>query len=943
MQFADRLSATTSVALNTPTERRGGRRHAAPACRQLAFASAILALLAAAAAPAFAQDVKYEKYKLENGMTVILHEDHSLPVATINLWYYVGGKDESPGRSGFAHLFEHLMFMGTRRVEGNRFDALMEAGGGWNNASTSWDRTNYYSFGPSRLLPTLLWLDADRLEDLGREMTQEKLDKQREVVRNERRQTSEMQPYGRADLKVSELMYPIGHPYHIEVIGTHEDLQAASVQDVKDFFKTFYVPNNLSLVVAGDFDPAEVKPLVEKLFGTLPRSADPKHAQADPVKLGEEKRLTLTDQVQFSRLSLVYHSPAEFQPGDAEMTLAGRILGEGKSSRLYKRLVYDDKLATSVLAYQMSGMLGSLFQIQVMARPGVSLDQIEQVTDEVIGEFLAQGPTDAELERQKSAIEYEMLSGLESLLSKADALNKYNFYFGEPNGFKRDMDRFRRETPASILKVAKETLTPNARLIMRVLSEADAGKPSISSNDTLAGRDEEPGELAGRDFKPQAPTIFKLSNGIEVRHWQRSELPLVEISLFQKAGALFADVDKPGLAYMTASMLDEGAGDLDALAFSDALDMLGATLSASADREYASVDIAVLKRNLEKAMGLYADAILRPRFDQKEWDRVKRLHLEALKQAEDRAPVVASRVGMMAFFGADHPFGVPVNGTTESINSLELPEVKRCHAAVYVPAGATFFVAGDLTADEARGVLEKAFGGWAAPSGTSQAAPMAVEQPKAAPMRVVLVDKPGAVQTVIRFYMPGPKSSDPNRVKFELLNTILGGSFTSRLNQNLREDKGYTYGARSSYNMARSVGYMSAGADVQAEVTGAALKEFLAEFGAIRGGDVKAEEARKTRETNRMEIVQGFQGLSGVINTAESLEVAGRPFDSLAADLSAMSSISESDLNALANKAIPLENALLVLVGDRKLIESQLSGLDLPKPELRTVRGELVP
>lgn len=901
--------------------------------------AALVSLLSAATA--LAQDVKYEKYRLDNGMTVILHEDHALPVATINLWYYVGGKDESPGRSGFAHLFEHLMFMGTRRVPGNKFDALMEEGGGWNNASTSWDRTNYYSFGPSSLLPTLLWLDADRLEDLGREMNQEKLDKQREVVRNERRQTSEMQPYGRAELKISELMYPIGHPYHIEVIGTHEDLQRATVQDVKDFFKTFYVPNNASLVVAGDFDPAEVKPLIDKLFGTLPREADPNHAQAKPARLTDVKRVTYADQVQFSRLSLVYHSPAEFQPGDAEMDLVGRILGEGKSSRLYKRLVYDDKIATSVSAYQSSGMLGSLFKIDVTAKQGVSLDQIEQVTDEVLEEFISNGPTESELERQKAQIEYEKLSRLESLLAKADALNKYNFYFGEPNGFKRDLDRYRRETPESVTRAAQSVLTP-ARLVMRILSETDARKTSESSNDVLAGRDEQPGSLAPKPFEPQAPTVFKLSNGIEVRHWQRSELPLVRVSLLQKAGSLYADLDKSGLAYMTANMLDEGTGDLDALAFADALERLGASFSANTDHESATIDLSVLRRYLDKALDLYAGAILRPGLDEKEWDRVRRLHLEALKQAEDRAPVVAGRVGLLAFFGDDHPYGRPVNGSIDSIEALTLADVKRCHAQSYVPAGAIFFIAGDLSADEAKAALEKTFGDWSAPTGASQPMPIAVEPPAPAPMRLVLVDKPGSVQTVIRFYMPGPKADDPNRIKLDLLNTILGGSFTSRLNQNLREKNGYTYGARSGYSMSKGIGYMTASADVQAEVTGAALKEFLAEFARIRSGDISEEEARKSRETNRIEIVQGFEGLDGVISTAEDHERKGRPFQTIAADLAAMNSVSETDLNGLSKTAVPIDNAVLVLVGDRKLIEEQIKELKLPKPEQRNVRGESI-
>ncbi|MEZ6084830.1 MAG: pitrilysin family protein [Phycisphaerae bacterium] len=274
-------------------------------------ASACL-VLALTALPARAQNVAYEKYVLDNGMTVILHEDHSLPAACINLWYRVGSKDEAVGRSGFAHLFEHLMFMGTRRVPDGDFDTLMESGGGWNNATTSEDRTNYFSMGPAELLPTLLWLDADRLEDLGKEMTLEKLDKQRAVVRNERRQSVENVPYGKANHAIYQIMFPEGHPYHGTVIGSHEDLESATVDDVKNFFATYYVPSNASLVVAGDFDPNEIKPLVNRLFGTLPRGSEVIHAEAKPVQMKASKTLTYTDNVQNARTHLVYHSPCGF-------------------------------------------------------------------------------------------------------------------------------------------------------------------------------------------------------------------------------------------------------------------------------------------------------------------------------------------------------------------------------------------------------------------------------------------------------------------------------------------------------------------------------------------------------------------------------------------------------------------------------------------------------
>ena len=384
------------------------------------------------ALPASGQEIQYEKYELPNGLTVILHEDHSLPVVAINSWYYVGSKDEAVGRSGFAHLFEHLMFMGTRRVPGGNFDTVMEGGGGWNNATTSEDRTNYYSFGPANLLETLLWLDADRLQDLGGEMTQEKLDKQREVVRNERRQSAENRPYGRAELRLHELMFPPGHPYHISVIGTHEDLVAASVEDVKKFFGRFYVPNNMSLVVAGDFDREQVKPVIEKLFGTLPRGSEPVHRSAEPAGMSGVVRNTMSDNVQFAKVYLAYHSPAFFGPGDAEMDLLAAILSSGISSRLYQKLVYENQLATDVRAYQESMLLGSVFNISATARPGVELARVETAIDEVIDELKRVGPTEDELERHRAGIEFGAVNRLQSLLAKADALNRYSFHFTKP-------------------------------------------------------------------------------------------------------------------------------------------------------------------------------------------------------------------------------------------------------------------------------------------------------------------------------------------------------------------------------------------------------------------------------------------------------------------------------------------------------------------------------
>ncbi len=904
-----------------------------------------IAVLFAVAPGAFAQQVSFEKYQLSNGMTVILHEDHSLPVATINTWFYVGSKDEQLGRSGFAHLFEHLMFMGTRRVPGSDFDVLMERGGGWNNASTSEDRTNYYSSGPSSLLPTLLWLDADRLEDLGKEMTQEKLDKQREVVRNERRQTSEMQPYGKADLKIGELMYPPDHPYHHTVIGSHEDLEAGTLQDVKDFFARYYVPNNACLVVAGDFDAKEVKPLIEKLFGTLPRGAKPIHKTAEPVTLNEVRRVTYADRVQYPRLSLVYHSPAHYKPGDAEMDLAGAILGEGKSSRLYRRLVIEERLATNVSASQLSGYLGSLFQVQITALPDAARERVEQITEEVLAEFVLKGPTPAELQRQQTAIEFEKVTDMESLLNRADKLNEYQFHFGDPNGFERDLGRYREAAAATVRDWAARVITPNGKLVMWVLPEKQAV-------DMIAARDNRPAPGADRGFSAQPPQRLLIGKGLPVQFWPRTQLPLVHVSLMIRGGATRDDPAKAGLTYLMAHMLDEGTGSLSAVEFAEALEELGADLTISPGQEFIHIDLTVIKRNLKPALDLMGQAVCRPSMNEKEWERVKRLHLDALRQAEDRAGSVASRVGLRAFFGDGHPFGRPLDGTLATVERLTLEDVQGCYARTILPAAASFFVAGDATADEIEQGLREAFKDFRA-SGGHDYVPDAPREDKLPPsatltmpapankaLRVVVVDKPDAVQTVIRFYMPGITYGSPERLRSEAISTILGGSFTSRLNQNLREDKGYTYGARSGFTMGPSVGYFFAGADVQAEHTGAALREFLAEFKRIRGGDIAPEEAAKARETNRMELVQGFEGLEGLVGTARLLEQNGLPFSTISEDLSAIPKITEVELNALTSKAIQFERALIVLVGNRKLIEEQLKGIELPAPEELTVGGD---
>lgn len=883
----------------------------------------LIAALAALAAVTPAQDVKVEKYTLPNGMVVILREDHTLPIATINTWFSVGSKDEQDRRSGFAHLYEHLMFMGTSRVPTGQFDKIMEGGGGSNNASTAEDRTNYFSVGPSNLLPTLLWLDADRLEGLGKAMTKEKVDLQRDVVKNERRQNTENRPYGKAYEAVNALMFPKGHPYDHSVIGSMSDLDAASVEDVKSFFDTYYVPNNASLVVAGDFDPKAIKPMIASLFGTLPRKNDPVHRDAPAPSLPGIKRLTMVDTVQFPKTIMVWHSPAAYKPGDAEMNLAAAALSDGLSSRLYQRLVVKDKLATDVSAFQESRKLGSLFYVDATAANGASLDALERAIDETLADFTKNGPTRDELQRTVAKAEFGTLSSLQSIEQVADKLNEYQFYLGEPNAFKQVLDTYRHATTADVRDVSRKTLDLDHRLILRVVPAPDADAQQGANP-----RDTRPAIAPEKSFAISAPKTFTLSNGIKVQYWNRPDLPLMAVTTRLMGGSALDPDAKLGRADLTASMLDQGEGNLDASGFQNALDQLGATFSAGAGTLNTSASLSVLSSNFDKAMDLYSAAILHPKFDANEYARLQRVTVADLEQENDDPSSVARKVSMREYFGPNHPFGRPASGTPDTVKAISVADLKADHDQVFQAQNAEIFVAGSLPEDKVHATLEKEFGGWKS-TGAKIGLPPA-PAPANQSLRVVIVDKPGAPQTVVRFTMPAPLYASPDREALTSFSTILGGTFTSRLNQNLREDKGYTYGAGSSYSFGPTIGYFTASASVRTDVTGASLKEFLAEFKKIQAGDVSDIEAGKASASRRNDLVSSLGTLSGLLGVAQTYDLNGRPFTDLTADMDTISRLSAQDLNKLAGTAIPLDRAVLVLVGDKAQILKQLDGVGLP-------------
>lgn len=882
--------------------------------------TSLLAGLAVLASVAPAQTIPHEKYKLANGMTVILAPDHNLPMVTINTWFRVGSKDEPERRSGFAHLFEHLMFMGTERVPNGQFDKMMEALGGQNNASTSTDRTNYYSSGPSHILKTLLWLDADRLQDLGRMTDKKKLDLQREVVRNERRQNTEQTPYGKAYNMLSELLYPVGHPYHNSVIGSHEDLEAASVGDVQSFFATYYVASNASLVIAGDFDPAEIKPYVAEVFGSLPRGNDAPRKDVPPLTLKGVKRATLTDKVKFPKVVVAWHSPAAYQPGDAAASAAAAILARGASSRLYGALVTKKGVASEVSAYQDSELLGSSFTIDATAAPGVSVETLTAEVHAVIREFVTTGPTESELRKVVAETQKGVVQRLQDVGRKADLLNEFEFYTGNPDHVAAHMAELRALTPESVKATMATVLGPD-RLELVVVPEIE--KPSADPRDTR------PSPTTPKDFAPPAPVELTV-DGVKVSYWHRPDVPLTDVRWVFGAGTALDPVGKLGRASLAAEMLGRGGDGLTGSEFETNMSLLGATLDVSAGRQATVAHLSSLTENFSPALKLAVSALKLPSLLPAEFESAKKERVAAILASWDDPARLASLVLAREYYGADHPDGMPPNGTEATVGSLTLDDLRASLQALS-PANLTVFAAGSLTPAEFQQHLSAAMAGWKRGPG-SPADSVATPAAESTGFRFLLVDRPGAPQTVIRMLQPGVPVHDSDRLGLASLGRVMGGSFTSRLNQNLREDKGYTYGAGAGFTFDKSFGVFSVRTSVRTDVTGASLTEILKELRGAADGNLTEEEAAKAAMIGRSDQIDALGTIEGLVSQSVSQFLLGRSLRELGADMAGAAKLKAPDLNRLAVRLGKLEKGVLLLVGDREKIMPQLKGLGLPDP-----------
>ncbi len=921
-------------------------------------------LLAKQAAPAGQALVPYEEFTLPNGLRVVVHTDRKAPVVAVNIWYHVGSKDEPAGRSGFAHLFEHLMFNGSENHRGEYFEPFELVGATDMNGTTWLDRTNYFQNVPTTALDLALWMESDRMGHLLGAIDQKVLDEQRGVVQNEKRQ-GENEPYGQADDEIYRALYPKNHPYHHSTIGSMNDLDAASLEDVKQWFRAWYGPNNAVLVLAGDIDVATAKEKVSRYFGDIPAGPSLDRIKAGPAKDRKTSRATMSDKVPQARIYRAW-SVAGYADADADrLQLLSQVLGGSKSSRLDRRLVHEDKLADRVSTYVLPFELASTFYITADVKQGVDPAQVEKIIDEELRKLLAEGPTAQELEQAQAVIRASFVRGVERIGGfggKADALAECAVYTGDPGCFRRQLDNIAAATVADIQATGQRWLGEGSHTLVVLPGERTPiaeepspspepfvlPKPDAKYRTTKTSVDRSKGVPmpdSFPDLKFPALERATLSNGTKVILARRDAVPVVQFSYEFKGGFAADHGRKLGTSSFTMGMLDEGAGDLDALGFANRAESLGASLSAGASLDGGNAYLSALKENLDESLALYADMLRRPRFEQKEIDRVRATWIAGIAQEKARPNGAALRVLPPLLYGAGHPYAIPFSGsgTEQSIASLTRDDLVAFHRQWVRPENATLIVVGDTTLDEVVPLLEKHLGDWKGEGPAPAATPRPADVARPAKPTVYLIDQPGAVQATILAGQVVPSTRDPGAIRFDFANSVLGGEFSSRLNMNLREDKHWAYGAYSFSSAALGQRPWIAFAPVQIDKTAESLQELDREIREYTSGKnpPTAKEVAKIQATEIRSLPGAYETGRSVLGTIGGIVRYDRPDDYVFKRKAEIEALTVDQVKQAASTIDP-DKLVWVVVGDVSKVEAPVRALNLGEVHIVDADGKPV-
>ena len=882
--------------------------------------------------------IPYTKFVLKNGLTLIVHEDHKAPIVAVNVWYHVGSKNERPGHTGFAHLFEHLMFNGSEHHDKDFIGTMEQAGATDLNGTTNEDRTNYFQNVPTSALDLVLWLESDRMGHLVGAISQAKLDEQRGVVQNEKRQ-DENEPYGMVWDFLTPKLYPANHPYSWTVIGSMDDLNAAKLDDVKDWFRTYYGPSNAVLVVAGDVTPEVARQKVEKYFGDIPSGPPVARQEAWIAKRTGSQRGTMQDRVPQARIYKVWNIPG-WGTADADyLNLVSDVLSSGKTSRLYKRLVYDDQIATDVSASVDLREIGGLFVIEATARPGVELTRVEKAVDQELAKLLARGPTPTELRRVQTQYRAGFIRGIERIGGfggKSDVLAKGEIFTGRPDYYQVRLERVRTATMAQLTQSARQWLSDGVyTLEVHPFPDYQVAKQ---------GADRSKPPEAGTPPDAKFPELQRatLSNGLKIVLARRPSIPQVRFDLLLDAGYAADQSGIPGTASLAMAMLDEGTSTRSSLQISDELAQLGANLGSGSRLDVSTVSLEALKENLEPSLAIYADVILHPSFPRTDFERLRRQRLAQIQQEKADPVGLALRVFPGLLYGSGHAYANPWtgSGTEESTRKITRDDLVRFHQAWFKPNHATLIVVGATTLEQIQPKLERLFRAWKPGDVPSKNIATVAQQPRPV---VYLIDRPGSLQSLIIAGNIAPPKSNPNEVSIQTMNGVLGADFSSRVNMNLREDKHWAYGAYTLLRDARGQRPFVAYAPVQTDKTKESLAELDRELrGIVRDQPITPAELSRAQAALTLTLPGSWETMGALAGAIEDIVTFGlddRYYDTFAEKVRSQTVPS---LTTAAADVVHPDQLVWVVVGDRSKVEPGIRELKLGEIRLIDADGKPV-
>jgi len=870
-------------------------------------------------------DIPYTKFVLGNGLTVLVHEDHKTPVVAVNTWYHVGSKNEKPGKTGFAHLFEHLMFSGSDDFNHTYINALEKIGATNMNGTTNNDRTNYFENVPTSMLDYVLFAESDRMGHLLGVLDQKKLDLQRGVVQNEKR-VGENQPYGVTEQILTENTYPVGHPYSWTVIGSMKDLDAASMSDVQEWFKTYYGPNNVTLVLAGDITPEVAREKVEKYYGEIPAGPPIDKQQVWIAKRIGTHRGLVQDRVPQARLYRVWNVPEFGSSEEAQLDLVEQILGRGKTSRLYKRLVYKDQTATSATATNDTNEIGGQFDFTLTATPGGDLNKVEKAADEELQNFLKNGPSESELQIAKTQIlgtYVRIVERIGGFGGKSDLIARCQTFTGNPDCYKDYLKWVKAATPATVKKAAVDWLSDGDYVL------AVQPYPNDYKTEAKLDRSKEPAPGGPESLKLPALQKATLANGLKIVLAERHTAPVVNFTLMVDSGYAADPAPAPGTDSFAQRMLEEGTPTRDSLKIGEELESLSANFNAGANLDWSLVSLNTLKSTMDRSLDIYADLILHPAFPQKEFERIQKERIAGIKREKVTPQAMALRVVPTLLYGKGHPYAVPFTGTgTEaSVGKMTREDLAKFHDTWFKPNNSTLLVVGDTSMSEIKPKLEKLLASWKPGDVPHKTVPKVAQPEKDI---VYLIDRPGSGQSVIFGAQLAPPLNDPDAVALQIVNDIFGGQFSSRINMNLREDKHWSYGVRSVLPPDRGQRpYISVSA-VQTDKTKESIVELVKEYnGIVSTKPITPEELTNAQNNATLALPGSFetdQQVSGGYGTLLQNDVPEDYYNTFTQKVLA---ITPDSANEIAKKYILPDHLVWVVVGDMAKVEAGIRELNL--------------